>query len=354
MKSSHTKPKKGNGPLNRHSLDFKKWFKILLFIIPIGVVGNLLFSFSTLEKGIWDSLAFFTPRYLFLAIILGLVPWLTNSLRIVIWTRFLGARISLKEVLSIVLGTELGSAISPTAIGGGYVKMGMLIQKGLKPGAAASLMTLGSVEDGVFFALAIPVAFIFSSHIEFSVLDTIWIGLQHSIFNVLIVISVLVLILFILKNTPLSEIFTRLSWLEKITSALKKMAFEFVTVYKMLGKKGKSRFALSLCLTAVQWTCRYSVISALLACFQIPIHPVEFFLFQWIVFTLMTFVPTPGGSVGAEAAFYFIYHAFIPRDILGIATAGWRFLTYYFQLSLGSVIFSLLNINLIWRKKGLE
>lgn len=340
--------------MNLHLLDFNKWFKILLFLIPVGVIGNILFSVYTLDKDIWQSLASFSSHYLWVAIVLGLVPWLTNSVRIVIWTRFLGTPISLKEVLSIVLGAELGSAISPTAIGGGYVKMGMLIQKGLKPGTAVSVMTLGSVEDGLFFLLAIPVALLFSTHIEFSLFKTIWSGVQSSLITILIVLSILLVVIYLINNSPVKLIFAHLSWLKKGNKAFKKMWHDFVMVYKLVGSKGKCRFTLSFFLTAIQWICRYSVISALLACFNIPIHPLEFFLFQWMVFTLMNFVPTPGGSVGAEAAFYFIYQAFVPRDILGLVTAVWRFLTCYFQLSLGSVIFSLLNINHIWRKKGIK
>jgi uncharacterized membrane protein YbhN (UPF0104 family) len=83
-----------------------------------------------------------------------------------------------------------------------------------------------------------------------------------------------------------------------------------------------------------------------LACLHVPVHPVEFFLFQWLVFTVMTFTPTPGGSVGAEAAFYFIYQSYIPGEIVALATAGWRFLTYYFQLGLGTIIFSVLNFGI--------
>jgi hypothetical protein len=37
---------------------------------------------------------------------------------------------------------ELGSAITPTSGGGGYVKLGMLVQNGFSAGQATSLMTL--------------------------------------------------------------------------------------------------------------------------------------------------------------------------------------------------------------------
>jgi glycosyltransferase 2 family protein len=71
---------------------------------------------------------------------------------------------------------------------------------------------------------------------------------------------------------------------------------------------------------------------------------VLFFFLQWVVFTALNFVPTPGASGGAEAAFVLVYSALLPASVIGIATAGWRFLTFYVQLALGSVIFTWLNL----------
>ena len=47
---------------------------------------------------------------------------------------------------------------------------------------------------------------------------------------------------------------------------------------------------------------------------------------------------------GAEAAFYFIYAPFLPQGVIGLATAGWRFLTFYLQLGIASVIFFFLPL----------
>ena len=50
------------------------------------------------------------------------------------------------------------SAVSPTAVGGGFFKWGMLVQRGVSPGAAASITTFPTIEDAIFFALALPAA----------------------------------------------------------------------------------------------------------------------------------------------------------------------------------------------------
>ena len=60
----------------------------------------------------------------------------------------------------MTLAVDLGSAISPTAVGGGFFKWGMLVQRGVTPGTAASLTTYPIIEDAIFFAISLPLAVI--------------------------------------------------------------------------------------------------------------------------------------------------------------------------------------------------
>ena len=112
----------------------------------------------------------------------------------------------------------------------------------------------------------------------------------------------------------------------------------------MVLARGKTRFALTFVITAVQWSCRYSVATAVAYFLGAQVDPLLFFLLQWVIFTAMLFVPTPGASGGAEGAFAIVYSALLPPNTVGLATAIWRLLTFYFLLSLGSIIFMLFNI----------
>ena len=319
----------------------KQFFRYAVITIFIGMLGNLLFSFFTTDRNIFSALNQFRPLYFALAVVLSLMPWITNTLRLMIWTRFLGKRFSLQDVFKIILGQDIGSAVSPTAIGGGYVKAGMLIQKGMSAGAAASLMTLGTVEDGVFFMVALPAAFILSSCWKLPVIHDI---IHHFSFSVnllaLVVVSLISagIFIYLLKHTGVR----RYRVVVKIVNKGKKVWKDFWLVYSLIGKRGKTRFAVTMLLTAVQWISRYSVVSALLASLNRPVDPVLFFLFQWITFTMMTMIPTPGAAAGAEVSFYFIYTPFIPKEFLGLLTLGWRFLTFYLQVSMSIVIFAVI------------
>jgi uncharacterized protein (TIRG00374 family) len=114
-------------------------------------------------------------------------------------------------------------------------------------------------------------------------------------------------------------------------------------VYALIRTDGKARFALSVSLTGVHWIARYSIISVLIAFLGAPVQPVLFWLLQWVVFTLAAFIPTPGAAGGAEAAFFLIYSPFVPADILGLATAGWRFFTFYLLLGIASILYFILG-----------
>ncbi|MBN1481696.1 flippase-like domain-containing protein [candidate division KSB1 bacterium] len=322
--------------------ELKRLVHIAIFFILVGVLGNIIFSLLTTDRTVVESLREFKPHFLGLALVFAQVPWITNTIRVMIWTRFLGHSFSFIEILKITISTELGSALSPTAIGGGYIKAGMLMQKGLSAGQAASLLTLGSVENGLFFAFALPLSIFLSKCWNMPILQHV----LHKLEQNLVTVAGVVLLLFILIKVYRLWRRRRSSEGEKSTFGVRLWAKieesirDFANVYKLISKTGKTRFAASMLLTSIQWSCRYSILTAMLLSFGIKVDPILFFLFQWVTFTLMTFIPTPGAAAGAEASFYLVYTTLIPKEMLGLMTAGWRFLTFYFNIILGVVVIS--------------
>ncbi len=50
----------------------------------------------------------------------------------------------------------------------------------------------------------------------------------------------------------------------------------------------------------------------------------------------------PGLQVAANTLFYLLFQPVLPKEILGIVIAGWRFLTFYFVLILDGIILYIL------------
>jgi glycosyltransferase 2 family protein len=333
---------------------FDKLFRTALIVVPLGVLGNIVFSLVATDGDILRSLLEFPREYLALAVALALLPWLTNTLRLYIWTRFFGYPISLRDAYQITLGMDLGAAVSPTAVGGSFFRWVMLVQRGVSPGAAASLSTLPTLEDAIFFALALPIAIYLSASWELPIFRQLGPYAQDNLAIAALLVIALLFVLWLTTRLILvgglgrraQEKGTR--FFGRARRRLRLAWFDAREIFVVIARRGKTWFVLSLTLTAIQWIARYSVVSALVAFLGLPVDPILFWVLQWVVFSLMAMIPTPGAVGGAEAAFSVIYSAFLPLHVIGIATAGWRFLTFYLQLGLAAILFTLMNLQRPW------
>jgi glycosyltransferase 2 family protein len=348
---AHGEPPAAGGQEPRSPMSgLDRVFRAMLFIVPLGVLGNIVFSLAVTDRSLLASLAEFPRHYLLLAVALGLVPWFTNALRLMIWTDFLDHRIRFRDAFQITLAMDLGAAVSPTAVGGSLFKWGMLVQRGIRPGAAASITTLPTIEDGVFFAIALPLAIYYTASWDLPVFRDVAGRFEQNVPAVLLIAAAIALVSWLAVRLLLGGGFGKrsqrrsLRLVVRLRRKLRSTWIDAREVFRLVLRGGKWRFALSFLLTAIQWTARYSVISALVAFLGAPVQPVLFWVLQWVVFSLMALIPTPGAAGGAEAAFFFIYSAFLPERVIGLATAGWRFLTFYLQLGLAAIIFFLLRL----------
>jgi glycosyltransferase 2 family protein len=322
-----------------------KLFRTAFLIIPIGVIGNVAFSLFVTDREMLAAIGEFDRRYLLLALLLGVIPWFTAALRLLIWTRFLGHALRFRESLKIILATDLGAAVSPTAVGGGIFKWGLLVQRGVSPGASASLTTLAPVEDAIFFAIALPVAVVLTASWELPLFTEVAGEFRENAVPLLAIAVAIAGTTWAVARVVLGGGLGRrtqrrgLRIQSRLMRTIRATWVDARQVFRMIGADGKSRFALSMTLTSVQWISRYSIISVLLAFLEVPVQPVLFWLLQWVVFSLATLIPTPGAAGGAEAAFFVMYSAFIPAGAIGLATAAWRFFTFYLLLGIAAALY---------------
>jgi len=336
-----------NQMVNNSSLLVSKMLKKLVIIIPIGVVINLVITFSSYDSGLLETIANFSPDYFALAVLFILLPWFTNTFRLFVWTRFLGTKLSFNRVFRIILMSELGAAISPAAVGGAPVKTGLLIQEKMPSGAALSLATIASIEDLAFFSIAVPLALTLSSAWHLPFLNVFYERFQKNLIWLVALVLIVGLITFLViftvlkwkRNKKNNQLNKKFSFLQRLFSKGKSILQEFKAAYFIIVKRGKLRFALTTILTGIQWICRYSIITALASSIGLDTNPVLFFVLHWFVSTLSVFVPTPGATGSAEASFYLIFASFLPQNLIGILTAGWRFLAFYLFLGMGVSIY---------------
>ncbi|MEM1323912.1 MAG: flippase-like domain-containing protein, partial [Bacteroidota bacterium] len=113
---------------------------------------------------------------------------------------------------------------------------------------------------------------------------------------------------------------------------------EFRGLFRQIVREGKLPFLFSMLALVFQWLCRLSVLAALILALGLEVNWLELWLLQWLLFISMLFVPTPGATGGAEAAFILLFGALLPQKLIGLLAAAWRLLTYYFILLLALLL----------------
>jgi uncharacterized protein (TIRG00374 family) len=313
------------------------------------VLGNIAYTWLGTDRALLQSLDALPRTYLLAALALTLVPWITGSLRLLVWSRFLGHRVPPIELLRMTLVVDLGSAVSPTAIGGEAFRWGMLVRHGVKPGQAAALALMPKFEDAVFFALALPTAVVWTAAWRLPVVASSTRLLSENVLTVLGIAALITGIAWILGRGALrghaggrARALGLRVW-GRTRRRLRRALHDARAAFALIMDRGKARFALTLTLTALHWIARYSVITALALFLGVPFDPVLFWLLQWVVFTMMSFVPTPGAAGGAEVAFTAVYATLLPSGFIGLATAAWRLFTFYVPVGLAALLFPLLG-----------
>jgi uncharacterized protein (TIRG00374 family) len=108
-------------------------------------------------------------------------------------------------------------------------------------------------------------------------------------------------------------------------------------------KRGKGIALINLALSLLQWLVRFSIAGLVLAAFGVEWQPALFWLLQWLVQTISSIIPTPGGAGGAEAGFLLLFQPFVDKGVLFPAMSTWRLMFFYMPLIGSALIFFLLH-----------
>lgn len=287
------------------------------------------------------------PGLLAAALGLAFVPWLTNSLRLWMWSRFVGFPLSLPVCLRVFLGSILASAVTPTATGGALFKWGLIVREGVPAETGVTLMTIDTVEDALFFAVALPLAFLFGAArlADRAALGQLLTRAGTGAGEALLIGAATLLALVFLVAAA------RRGWAGKQAGALAarmlgglaRTRADIGRVFSLIGREGKLLFAAGLALTAVQWTARYSVAALVILALGGPAEPLLFGAMQWLVFAVSSVVPTPGGIGAIEAAYLLLYAPFLGDGLLTASLGLWRLILFYLPIAVAALLFFLLE-----------
>ena len=330
---------------NRREFNFRHILRIISILIPLAVIGNITYAVIGSESGIWEKLSQYRVGYLFLAAVLVLIPLGCHTLRLMLWSRKFEVKLTATQSLKTALIADIGSAATPTIIGGGYLKLLFLIGYGFTPARATLLMVLGTIEDILFFSMALPVVIYFTHAWNNQyVLAAVGNLISHWPMIAGLAVGIMLLIYFYRwkknrhkKQRQENSKEAKEGLWDRIIGRFKHYKDDFTSAVRFVLREGKSTLILAMVISGIGWSCRYFAINALILGLGYEVDPLLYTLLHWVVFSTMTMIPTPGAVGGAELSFALVFSGLLPSSIIPVMTGVWRFITFYMEIALGSV-----------------
>lgn len=254
--------------------------------------------------------------------------------------------LSWRRTLKVTMQCEFTSAITPTTAGGSTLSMVFLNRQGVPLGRATIITMIILMLDELFLVVACPLIFvIFPGHSIFGfdpgAFST---GVRLAFWIIYGGVCAITLILFLGAFViphriarALVWIFS-LRWLRRWRTSVAEMGQTMIEAGADLRKRSAAWWAEAMGATAFSWISRYLVVNALFWAFVNAAPQGIVFARQFVVWTLLTISPTPGGSGLSEWLFTKYYGDMIAdASVILVIALLWRVLTYYVYLLIGII-----------------
>ena len=265
--------------------------------------------------------------------------------------------LSWKQAIKVTMLCEFTSAITPTTAGGSALSMVFMNREGISGGRATTLMMCTLFLDEAFFVVMCPVIFLLVPSSVLFGFDTgsVGSGIRWAFWAVYCGIVLWTLLLFagiFLRPHKVGEWLTRLfrlKWLRRWEKDIAGIAHSMVTTSEEIKTRSWKWWTEAIAATVTSWVSRYLVVNALFIAFATGASQLVVFARQFVVWTLLTVSPTPGGSGVSEWLFTAYYGDLISDASVALVIAiCWRIITYYVYLATGALMIP------SWVKQGVR
>lgn len=319
--------------------------RIALFL-AYSIAILLAIMLLTTGPATWRAIHQIQVRYLLYALILFFLMQYWEVQRLLTLTRAVGTKISFTYALKAVLAYNFLASVTPTLSGGEPLMIYMLREKNVGVGQGTAIVAIRGILQLFIIAVAAPVIIFFRRELFlttggkkavfdiaalFFLLTTIFIN--YAIFRPQRTKRLVEKTLHFLDRIPYfkrhsSTIMRKLKgWIEELNYSL-----------KFFIKQRKASILLAFAYTVLFLGTNYLIAYFLLQGLNCPIPVGKVFMVQIILYFILYFSPTPGGSGIAEGGFYLLFTSFVPRHLLGLLVVLWRLFTTYLGVLLGGVV----------------
>lgn len=325
----------------------KRKLRDILWPVALSLVVLLVILVVTFEEGVTtQAIRSFRPLVFLLGVVLLGVQQLLGALRL----RFISHGVlSFRPALRAQITWEFFSAITPSAMGGGpFASVLIARENDLGYGRVLSWSFFVTLLDLLWASIAIGLLFI----------AAIWLPIFPTVFGVASIGPVALYLLGLLAWTAFfayatlmrpaiiktaADWIVRFKWLRRLKGFVDAEATMLKRQARILRGQRPEFYLAGLVLTASIWIVRYGialcVALSLIPDAALPDFRWALYIFRTAALLLVGIVmPTPGGSGGIEGLFLLFLAPLLSRGLTGPVVLGWRAITYYLMLVVGSFV----------------
>lgn len=319
---------------------------MLKILLPVALgLGVVVWLFlREFDAGAWQAVSFGPATVTAVAVALACMCIREISLS---WRfRILTDRaLSWRAALRVTLLCEFTSAVTPTTAGGSAMSMLFLKHEGIDLGRSTTLMLTTLFLDELFNVLLCPVIFCLAPMSAIFGFGGFSSGVRVTFWIVIGLITAVTVLLFwgtlgrpeTVRSLVCRVFALRLlrRWRDRAVST----ADDMVATGRDLRHRPFMWWVKAFTATAGLWISRFMVVNALFWGFVPAASQLVVFARQFVVWTLLTVSPTPGGSGLSEWLFTNYYGDMIHDASVALVIAVfWRLITYYSVLAAGAVL----------------
>ena len=304
---------------------------IVLFVFVLAISAAVIYF--TFDIRTLDYLTMFQPAYILMALGILFVGLLFDGLRLITLAKVTDERLSLKQIVNVVLSNYFLALVTPGASGGAIAQVMFMKKAGVPVAKATVVVLVRTIMSISFLIFLVPVVFFTDTDINTGIPT-----------YVLAIVSVgfisLPIIAFFLMRTQYPE-----KWIDFFT---RKLAYktrqncfiwyqEFKNAFVVMGKHPLTVLR-AFIESGISLLCIYATVPAYFSGMSIDYNLTQVMGRMVLINLILYFSPTPGGSGIAEAGFVMLFNNLLPNGLAGIMAVLWRFTAEYLPFLLGAFV----------------
>ncbi|OGO84491.1 MAG: hypothetical protein A2Y24_01890 [Clostridiales bacterium GWE2_32_10] len=323
----------------------KKWFNIILFLVALLVFFIIVILTDGIDKFI-ESIRNINIYWFLGAILMIVIYWFIEALILYIFVRQKYKEYGFRATFRASMIGQFFNAITPFASGGQPIQFYVLTKDGISSGEAGSMLAMKFIVHQVTLVLYSLVLILWKLTYFADRVDR-FVYLAVIGFSVNLVVVVL-LYLFInyteMTKTMIHSAFKIFAKLKICTypERMEQKVEKELEYFKDHSNDIKSNFKMLIGvggLTVIQLTGFFMIAYFIYRSFGLSGESISnIFVAGAFVSMIISAVPLPGGSGGAEVSFGMLFNMFFAQGQILPAIFLWRFVTLYMNIIVGGLV----------------